>query len=95
MPLPGQCELFTGLKRSLLYELARDGTIRTVLIRKPGALRGVRLIEAASLFRFLHSLCDEQNAGGRNSTFTPANTAEGSEQVTPATSDTGEGACSR
>lgn len=75
MPLPGQCEPFTGLKRSLLYELAREGSIRTVLIRKPGALRGVRLIEAASLFRFLQGLADEQNAGGRNSTFAQADEA--------------------
>lgn len=69
MPLPGQIEPFSGLRRSLLYELAREGRIRTVLLRRPGAQRGVRLIEAQSLFGFLRKLCDEQNEGGRNRTF--------------------------
>ncbi len=69
MPPVGALEPFTGLKRSLLYSLARDGVIRTVCLRRPGALRGVRLIEARSLFAYLNRLADEQLVGGRSSTF--------------------------
>lgn len=71
MPLPGKVEPLTGLRRGLLYDLARNGTIRTVLLRRPGAIRGVRLIDTRSLLGYLHGLCDAQNGGGRNSTFVP------------------------
>lgn len=61
MPPPAGFEPFSGLRRGLLYELLREGKVRSVCLRKPGAQRGVRLIEAASLFGYLRKLCDEQN----------------------------------
>jgi hypothetical protein len=44
-----------GLSRSYLYNLANEGKIRSVSIRKPGALRGRRLFVCASIRDFLQS----------------------------------------
>ena len=38
-----------GISRSLLYELLRDGKIKSSLLRKKGNVRGIRLISAESL----------------------------------------------
>lgn len=42
-----------GLSRSYLYNLANEGKIRSVSIRKPGAIRGRRLFDCASIRAFL------------------------------------------
>ncbi|WP_397379887.1 hypothetical protein [Prosthecobacter sp.] len=44
-----------GLSRSHLYNLVNEGKIRSVSIRKPGALKGRRLFVCASIRDFLHS----------------------------------------
>ena len=51
-PRSGQ-EHYTGLTRAKLYELTSKGHIRSVSIREPGQLRGVRLFELASILRFI------------------------------------------
>jgi hypothetical protein len=43
----------TGLHRSYIYELISAGSIRTASIRKPGALKGVRLVWLPSLLAFV------------------------------------------
>jgi hypothetical protein len=45
-----------GLSRSYLYKLADERRIRSVSIRKPGAVRGRRLFDCASIRAFL-DLC--------------------------------------
>jgi hypothetical protein len=57
MPKPGE-RLF-GLSRTTLFELSQAGLIRTVHIKKKGAIRGVRLVFLPSLNKYLHGL----NAG--------------------------------
>jgi len=42
-----------GLSRSYLYNLANERKIRSVSIRKPGALKGRRLFDCASIRAFL------------------------------------------
>lgn len=42
-----------GLSRSLLYELIRDGKIKSSALRKPGNIRGIRLISAESLDAYI------------------------------------------
>lgn len=42
-----------GLSRSYLYNLATERKIRSVSIRKPGALKGRRLFDCASIRAFL------------------------------------------
>ena len=48
-----------GLSRSYLYRLAEERKIRSVSIRKPGALKGRRLFDCASIRRFLASSMQE------------------------------------
>jgi hypothetical protein len=50
-----------GLKRSLLYALLADGSIRGVSLRRHGQLRGKRLFDVASVRAFLHA----QMQGGK------------------------------
>lgn len=42
-----------GLSRSYLYNLANERKIRSVSIRKPGAIKGRRLFDCASIRAFL------------------------------------------
>ena len=44
-----------GLSRSHLYKLVEDRKIRSVSIRKPGAIRGRRLFDSASIRALLQA----------------------------------------
>lgn len=48
-----------GLSRSYLYRLADERRIRSVSIRKPGALKGRRLFDCASIRAFLDACAAE------------------------------------
>jgi len=54
--MPKPKERLYGLSRTTLLELAYEGQIRSVVIRKPGAVRGIRLIFMPSLAAFLDGL---------------------------------------
>jgi hypothetical protein len=63
LPAPGERCRFTGLSRSTLNELtipgpANGGTppVKSVVLRKRGALRGIRLISYDSLMGYLADL---------------------------------------
>ena len=63
LPAPGARCRFTGLSRSTLNELtiagpANDGVppVKSVVLRKRGATRGIRLINYDSLMRYLAEL---------------------------------------
>ena len=63
LPAPGNRCRFTGLSRSTLNELAiagpaNDGVppVKSVVLRKRGALRGIRLISYDSLMGYLATL---------------------------------------
>ena len=63
LPAPGERCRFTGLSRSTLNELtipgpANDGNppVKSVVLRKRGALRGIRLISYDSLMAYLDEL---------------------------------------
>ena len=45
-----------GIRRSLAYELIKRNAIRSVSLRKRGALRGKRLFDVASVRGYLRSL---------------------------------------
>jgi hypothetical protein len=51
-PLQGP-EYWTGFSRSKLYELAKDGKIRSVSIRKAGKEKGTRLFELKSILALI------------------------------------------
>lgn len=64
-----------GIKRSLAYELLNDGKIRSVSLRRRGALRGKRLFSVDSVRAFLHEQMEAgamsgppANANGRGLT---------------------------
>ena len=46
-------EHYSGFSRSKLYELAGDGKIRSVSIREPGQVKGVRLFNLGSILDFI------------------------------------------
>lgn len=54
---PHRCP-FSGLSRSALNDLilGTNPPVRSVVVRKRGAVRGIRLIDYASLVRYLHQL---------------------------------------
>src|SRR5438309_8757413 len=56
LPLPGSRCPLTGLSRTSLLELGDRGLIRLKRIRRPGASRGIVLVEKASLLEYLYSL---------------------------------------
>ena len=46
-------EFYSGCTRPKLYEWAAKGFIRSVSIREPGRIKGVRLFHLASIFAFI------------------------------------------
>lgn len=51
-----QCP-WTGLSRSTMWQtvLRSNGQVKTVCLRRPGAIKGTRLIHLSSLLTYLHS----------------------------------------
>jgi hypothetical protein len=71
--LPKSGGKLEGLSRSKLNQLIlpceANGfrpPVKSISVRKPGAIRGVRLIFMPSLFSYLDSLANEQCGGGVN-----------------------------
>lgn len=52
-----------GFTRPYLYQLAGAGLIRSVSIRQPGAVRGVRLFNLPSVYAYIERC--EREQGGR------------------------------
>lgn len=59
---PGDCLRLFGLKRGYVYELEKNKLIRTCAIRRPGQVRGIKLIHVASVREFLHAQMEKSNA---------------------------------
>ena len=57
---PGDCNRLFGLKRGMVYGLEKEGLIKTVSLRRPGQIKGVKLVHVGSVRAFLH---DRMNAG--------------------------------
>jgi hypothetical protein len=62
LPTRGHCP-YTGLSRAAFYDLIKRNKVRTASLRRPGALRGVRLIWLPSAMKFL----DQFASGGSES----------------------------
>lgn len=58
--LPHAGERLEGLSRSYLYKLIMDGSIRSHVLKKRGAVRGCRLIHLPTLREFI------ADAGAKN-----------------------------
>lgn len=64
LPKPGTLCPYSGLSRTVLYQLCKSGHVRSKAIRKVGATRGIRIIVFSSLMEYLHSLQDDTFSGG-------------------------------
>lgn len=52
-PRNNSLEVFSGLSRAKLYELANEGRILSFSIRKPGQVKGTRLFHLGSILEYL------------------------------------------
>jgi hypothetical protein len=68
LPKPGQRVM--GMTRTTLLEIVQDpeSGVRSAVIRKPGRIRGIRLIYMPSLFAYLNRLAGMEVAGGTEET---------------------------
>ena len=64
LPKAGPSYRFWGLSRTTLTELALTGAIRSTLIKKRGAERGIRLIFLPSLQDYLFRQSKQGSNGG-------------------------------
>jgi hypothetical protein len=58
-------EFYSGCSRSKLYEWAAKGFIRSVSIREPGRVKGVRLFHLASILAFIEQ-CEAAAQSGQS-----------------------------
>ena len=58
--MPKPKERLCGLSRTTIFELSEAGLIKTVALRKPGAIKGIRLVFMPSLLEYLEKLAAEQ-----------------------------------
>jgi hypothetical protein len=65
LPAPRARCLLTGLSRTGLNEAIERGEIRAITVRQPGATRGVKLVNVASVRAWLTRLDAEQNTLAR------------------------------
>jgi hypothetical protein len=66
-------EFYSGCSRAKLYEWAAKGFIRSVSIREPGRIKGVRLFHLASILAFIERCeASAQNYASREPTRPPA-----------------------
>ena len=56
--IPDAIKLY-GIGRSSLYELMAEGKIKTALLRQRGSVRGIRLLSADSLSRYIEGLAEQ------------------------------------
>ncbi|MGH7950641.1 MAG: hypothetical protein ACREFE_01795 [Limisphaerales bacterium] len=60
-------EFYSGCSRAKLYEWAGKGFIRSVSIREPGQIKGVRLFHLASILGFIER-CESEAQFGETDT---------------------------
>jgi hypothetical protein len=60
-------EFYSGCSRAKLYEWAAKGFIRSVSIREPGRIKGVRLFHLASILAFIER-CEIEAKSNLNDT---------------------------
>ena len=62
LPRSGSKCSVSGLPRTSLFKLIKDGAVRSLVIRRAGASRGTRLVSYESLVGYLRRLEKEQNS---------------------------------
>jgi len=64
-PPKNGADYWSGFCRSKLYQLSRDGHIRSVSIREPGQVKGTRLFELASILSYIERIAANSKAAAR------------------------------
>ena len=59
--MPRQGERLMGFARSTLYLLASEGSIKTVALKRPGSLHGMRFVHIPSLAALLENAESQQH----------------------------------
>lgn len=65
LPVKGHCPE-TGLSRAAMYQLIAEGKIKTACIRRPGTVRGQRLVYLPSVLEFLDREAEKEAKRIRN-----------------------------
>jgi hypothetical protein len=55
LPKPSTLCPWTGLSRTKLWQLLESSNVKTVCLRRPGAMKGARLVHLDSLLSYLHA----------------------------------------
>jgi hypothetical protein len=63
-PPKSGAEHYSGFSRAKLYSLAAEGSIRSTSIREPGAVKGTRLFELASILAHIERNAAAAAKGG-------------------------------
>lgn len=86
---PDQVPRRYPFSKALVYHLLNSGDIKSILIHKPGSVRGIRLISVASIEAYLARLAKEQQDAGfaraipkEYNTGRRGRRSEGTEQIT-------------
>jgi hypothetical protein len=61
---PDQVPRRYPFSRALVYQLLNSGDIKSILVRKRGSVRGIRLVSVASIEAYLARLAKEQKDEG-------------------------------
>jgi hypothetical protein len=61
LPAPGARDRMTGLSRTSLNEAIERGDVKAITVRQPGAVRGIKLLNVASVRAWMARLDAEQN----------------------------------
>ena len=61
---PDQVPRRYPFSKALVYHLLNSGDIKSILLHKPGSVRGIRLVSVASIENFLAKLAKEQQDEG-------------------------------
>ena len=56
LPKPGSLCQHSGLSRTVIYMLCKEGKVDSRVLRRRGAIRGIRLVRYGSLMRYIQSL---------------------------------------
>ena len=72
IPRPGVRDPFSGFCRSQMFAAIKSGCVKSYSIKHPGATRGVRLIDCASLRAYIESFSDGKQEGSAETADTPA-----------------------
>lgn len=65
LPKPGTKCPHTGLTRTVMFKLCQDGLVASKTLRRPGCIRGTRIVSFESLMAYLNNLPSDMGKAAR------------------------------